>query len=114
MDWTPAFAGVTGAGRVSSSGGFYFLAFFPVDRGNQFLRYIGLNTDAFWAPWKALSNAGRPGAIGEDCLRVKPEFRSRPAFRVAQGTGAAGADLGVAFFFGYFLLGEARRKYARQ
>jgi hypothetical protein len=47
-------------------------------------------------------------------LRAKPEFRSRPACRVAQGTGNAGAALGVAFFFGYFLLGEARRKYARQ
>ncbi|PKO40052.1 MAG: hypothetical protein CVU31_16560 [Betaproteobacteria bacterium HGW-Betaproteobacteria-4] len=38
-----------------------------------------------WAPWKALSNAGGPGAVGEDCLRAQPEFRSRPACRVAQG-----------------------------
>jgi hypothetical protein len=51
---------------------------------------------------------------GEDCLRAKPEFRSPRQSRVAQGTGVAGTDPGVAFFFGYFLLGEARRKYARQ
>ena len=37
-----------------------------------------------------------------------PEFRSRPAFRVAQGTGAAGTDLGSPSFCLLFL-GEARK-----
>jgi len=60
------------------------------------------------APWEALSNAGTPGAFGEDCLRAKPEFRSRPAFRVAQGTGEAGAAPGSPSFCLLFL-GEARK-----
>jgi len=42
-----------------------------------------------------------------------PEFRSRPAFRVAQGTGAAGTDLGVAFSLATFFWPH-KRKYARQ
>ena len=37
-----------------------------------------------------------------------PEFRSRPAFRVAQGTGAAGTDPGSPSFCLIFL-GEARK-----
>ena len=37
-----------------------------------------------------------------------PEFRSRPAFRVAQGTGAAGTDPGSPSFCLLFL-GEARK-----
>ena len=43
----------------------------------------------------------------------KASLASRPNARVAQGTGAAGCRPRVAFFFGYFLLGETRRKYAR-
>ncbi len=42
-----------------------------------------------------------------------PEFRSRPAFRVAQGTGAAGTDPGVAFSLATFFW-RSKRKYARQ
>ncbi len=42
-----------------------------------------------------------------------PEFRSRPAFRVAQGTGAAGTDPGVAFSLATFFWPH-KRKYARQ
>ena len=41
-----------------------------------------------------------------------PEFRSRPAFRVAQGTGAAGTDPGVAFSLATFFWPH-KRKYAR-
>jgi hypothetical protein len=93
---------------------FNFGLFFRLTVETGFLHYTGRVRTPLGPPWKALSNAGRPGVVGEDCLRAKPEFRSHPAFRVAQGTGEAGAALGVAFFFGYFLLGEARRKYARQ
>ena len=42
-----------------------------------------------------------------------PELRSRPAFRVAQGTGAAGTDPGVAFSLATFFW-RSKRKYARQ
>jgi len=45
---------------------------------------------------------------GEDCLRAKPEFRSPRQSRVAQGTGAAGTDLGSPSFCLLFL-GEARK-----
>ena len=41
-----------------------------------------------------------------------PEFRSRPAFRVAQGTGVAGTDPGVAFSLATFFWAN-KRKYAR-
>ena len=41
-----------------------------------------------------------------------PELRSRPAFRVAQGTGAAGTDTGVAFSLATFFWPH-KRKYAR-
>ena len=41
---------------------------------------------ALLPPCAAPSNGVRPGAVGEDCLRAKPEFRSRPAVRVAQGS----------------------------
>ena len=53
---------------------------------------------------------------GEDCLRAKPEFRSRPsaALRPKETSGSGGALL-----FGYFVLGkqnkvtrlEAKRSY---
>ena len=42
-----------------------------------------------------------------------PEFRSRPACRVAQGTGNAGTDPGVAFSLATFFWPH-KRKYARQ
>jgi hypothetical protein len=50
---------------------------------------------------------------GEDCLRAQPEFRSPRQSRVAQGTGAAGTDLGVAFSLATFFW-RSKRKYARQ
>jgi len=67
-----------------------------------------------WAPWEAPSNAGGAGEVGSHCLSRRRVHASRPACRVAQGTRAAGADPGVAFFFGYFLFGEPKRKYARR
>ncbi len=49
---------------------------------------------------------------GEDCLRAKPEFRSPRQNRVAQGTGNAGTDPGVAFSLATFFW-PLKRKYAR-
>jgi hypothetical protein len=50
---------------------------------------------------------------GEDCLRAQPEFRSPRQSRVAQGTGNAGTDPGVAFSLATFFWPH-KRKYARQ
>ena len=53
----------------------------------------------FLPPRAAPSNGVGPGAVGEDCLRAKPEFRSRPASRVAQGSRhSRPRNAGVAFF----------------
>ena len=59
---------------------------------------------AFPPPRGAPSNGVRPGAVGEDCLRAKPEFRSHPAARVAQGSRRsrprnAGGAFSLASFF---------------
>ena len=63
--------------------------------------------------WMTPSNGERPGAVGEDCLRAKPEFRSRPAVRVAQGTTPqAGRRPGVAFSLASFFW-RPKRKNAR-
>ena len=73
-------------------------------------------------PRAAPSNGGRPGAVGEDCLRAKPEFRpagstlgvrSRPASRVAQGSRRCRPrNAGVAFSLATFFW-RPKRKYAR-
>ena len=69
--------------------------------------------DVFRVPVEGAEQRREAGGFGEDCLRAKPEFRSRPAFRVAQGTGRAGAALGVAFFLAAFSW-RSKKKYARQ
>jgi hypothetical protein len=64
-------------------------------------------------PWKAPSNAGLSGEVGEHCLRVKPELRSPRSRRVAQGTPPqAGRRPGVAFSLATFFW-RSKRKYAR-
>ena len=67
----------------------------------------------FPPPRAAPSNGGEPRAVGEDCLRAKPEFRSRPACRVAQGTRQSRArNAAVAFSLATFFW-RTKRKYAR-
>ena len=51
---------------------------------------------------------------GEDCLRAQPEFRSPRQSRVAQGTGAAGTDPGVAFSLATFFWPPKESTPARQ
>ncbi len=64
-------------------------------------------------PRAAPSNGVGPGAVGEDCLRAKPEFRSRPAARVAQGSRhSRPRDAGGAFSLATFFW-RPKRKYAR-
>ena len=38
------------------------------------------------SPFPPPSSTAEPGAVGEDCLSAKREFRSRPAWRATQGT----------------------------
>ena len=76
----------------------------------------------FLPPRAAPSNGVRPGAVGEDCLRAKPEFRpagstlgvrSRPAARVAQGSRRSRPrNAGVAFSLASFFW-RPKRKNAR-
>ena len=49
-----------------------------------------------------------PGGVGEDCLRAKREFRSRPAWRATQGTPEGSGKRGV-FLFGYFCLDKQEK-----
>ena len=67
-------------------------------------------------PRAAPSNGGRPGAVGEDCLRAeRPEFRSRPAARVAQGSRRSRPrNAGGAFSLASFFWRPKERMPARQ
>ncbi len=74
-------------------------------------------TSSVWCgsppPRAALSNGVRPGAVGEDCLRAKPEFRSRPAARVAQGSRQSRPrNAGVAFFLVTFSWRRKKKLHA--
>ena len=65
-------------------------------------------------PRAAPSNGVRSGAVGEDCLRgASPEFRSRPAVRVAQGSRQSRPrNVVVAFSLASFFW-RPKRKNAR-
>ena len=69
----------------------------------------------FLPPRAAPSNGVGPGVVGEDCLRAKPEFRSRPARRVAQGSRQSRPrNAGVAFFLVTFSWRRKKKLPARQ
>ncbi len=72
-----------------------------------------LSMDAFPGPLGGAEQRRCERKRGEDCLRAQPEFRSPRSRRVAQGTGAAGTDPGVAFSLATFFW-PRKRKYARQ
>jgi len=81
-----------------STFGFHFWPFFPVDRNSLFFcspvvphRLSGPHVAR--RATQALAEKGRGLFEGRS-----PEFRSPRQWRVAQGTGVAGADPGVAFF----------------
>ena len=66
-------------------------------------------TDALPGPLRGAEQRRKAGGSRRGLVEGQsPEFRSRPAFRVAQGTGAAGTDLGSPSFCLLFL-GEARK-----
>ena len=70
------------------------------------------SVDAFLGPLRGAEQRRGWREKGEDCLRAKPEFRSPRQNRVAQGTGNAGTDPGVAFSLAAFFW-RSKRKYAR-
>jgi hypothetical protein len=72
-----------------------------------------LTPDALPGPLRGAEQRRGWRIKGEDCLRAQPEFRSPRQSRVAQGTGAAGTDPGVAFSLATFFW-RSKRKYARQ
>jgi hypothetical protein len=72
------------------------------------------NVDALPGPLGGAEQRRKAGGLRRGLFEGRsPEFRSRPACRVAQGTGAAGTDLGVAFSLATFFWPH-KRKYARQ
>jgi hypothetical protein len=67
----------------------------------------------FLPPRAAPSNGVGPGVVGEDCLRAKPEFRSRPASRVALGSRhSRPRNAGVAFFLVTFSWRNKKKLHA--
>ena len=73
-----------------------------------------LLTDALPGPLRGAEQRRNVGGLRRALSEGRsPELRSRPAFRVAQGTGAAGTDPGVAFSLATFFW-RSKRKYARQ
>ena len=72
-----------------------------------------LATDASPGPLRGAEQRRNAGGLRQGLSEGRsPEFRSRPAFRVAQGTGAAGTDPGGAFSLATFFW-RSKRKYAR-
>ena len=66
-------------------------------------------TDVFSGPLEGAEQRRNAGGSRRGLFEGRsPEFRSRPAFRVAQGTGVAGTDPGSPSFWLLFL-GEARK-----
>ena len=69
--------------------------------------------DALPGPLEGAEQRRSAGGTRLALSEPQASLASRPAFRVAQGTGVAGTDPGSPSFCLLFL-GEARRKYARQ
>jgi len=58
-------------------------------------------------PLHRLGFPKRSGAVGEDCLSAKREFRSRPIFSENRGEPEGPVRRG-AFLFGYLYFGQAK------
>ena len=69
--------------------------------------------NAFPGPLKGAEQRRNAGGFRLALSEPQASLASRPAFRVAQGTRAAGTDLGVAFSLATFFW-PRKRKYARQ
>jgi hypothetical protein len=100
---------------------FHFWPFFPVDRGNRFLTLHRSSPDAFGVPVEGAEQRRRAGGLRLALSEPQASLASRPACRVAQGTGEAGAAPGVAFCLRQrrtpplaTFFWRSKRKYARQ
>jgi hypothetical protein len=71
-----------------------------------------LNPDAFRVPLRGAEQRRLAGGSRLALFEPQASLASRPACRVAQGTGEAGADPGVAFFLATFSW-RSKKKYAR-
>ena len=71
-----------------------------------------LSPDAFRVPLRGAEQRRRAGGFRLAVFEPQASLASRPVCRVAQGTGVAGADLGVAFSLATFFW-RSKRKYAR-
>ena len=86
-----------GKPSVAGEGFFDFGHFFGPTVAFLFSDRI-LSPDAFRVPLRGAEQRRLAGGFRRGLSEGRsPEFRSRPACRVAQGTGVAGADPGVAF-----------------
>ena len=72
-----------------------------------------VSADAFGVPVEGAEQRRNAGGSRLALFEPKASVASRPAFRVAQGTGVAGAAPGVAFFLATFSW-RSKKKYARQ
>ena len=72
-----------------------------------------LSRDVFRAPLRGAEQRRNAGGFRLALSEPQASLASRPAFRVAQGTGVAGTDPGVAFSLATFFW-RSKRKYARQ
>ncbi|MBS1145645.1 MAG: hypothetical protein H6R14_3051, partial [Proteobacteria bacterium] len=119
-----------GPANQRSFSGFQFWPKFPVDRqiaiggrhsrvcgnpGGRWIpacagmtRAVGKSATPSGPPWKALSNAGGPGGVGLPCLSRRRVLASRPALRVAQGTGQSPAPTPGSPFLWLLSFGEAK------
>ncbi len=77
----------------------------------QFFQFW-LSRDAFRAPLRGAEQRRNAGGFRLALSEPQASLASRPAFRVAQGTGVAGTDPGVAFSLATFFW-RSKRKYAR-
>jgi hypothetical protein len=102
----------TGAATIGTGANLIFAPFCPSTATDQ---YGGkaVEPKRFWAPLRGAEQRRNAGGSRLALSEPQASLASRPAFRVAQGTGAAGADPGVAFSLATFFWPH-KRKYARQ
>ncbi len=107
----PSGAGM-GAATIGIGANLIFAPFWPSTATDQFFQ-LWLSRDAFRAPLRGAEQRRNAGGFRLALSEPQASLASRPAFRVAQGTGAAGTDPGVAFSLATFFW-RSKRKYARQ
>jgi hypothetical protein len=101
----------TGVVTISAGADLIF-ALFPASTATGKFEAVPSNRDAFRAPLRGAEQRRVVGGRRLALFEPQASLASRPTSRVAQGTGAAGTDPGVAFSLATFFL-PSKRKYAR-